>query len=385
MPGLTRAVSTNLAALKLSESINSMFKWYQRAQICYVYLSDQEPADDIIQKSCRWFSRGWTLQELLAPPKIEFYNREWSNIGNKENLSGTLASIARIPESVIRGEEAIKSYSVAQRMSWAAGRKTTRLEDRAYSLLGIFDIHMPMLYGEGLRAFRRLQEEIIKQTDDFSILAWKSTSCDGSGCSPLTTSPDPFYDSHAISKAPLFVMGFSTSNKGINIVQKRLFLYPWDDCGTKTTRYMLEVGRLEIDDVYALHPGEETWIWDIYSRILPSASNISLEVKRTLYMTRPHDFFIVEVGGDTQGSLAEALQRQHNFHGAIRISMCNGINLQPKSPIPTAAYDHATGLCFCPQGIGVGFFACSFTARLGPSCFQFGLLLASPLPREDPV
>lgn len=163
---------------ELSEAINSMFAWYQRAEVCYVYLTDipSQPSRYInlleLVASSRWFSRGWTLQELIAPDHVIFYSQSWTHLGSKKALASFLSMVTGIDQLCIRNERALRQYSIAQRMSWFAGRVTTRPEDIAYCLLGIFGINMPLLYGEGERAFIRLQEEIIRQYDDHSILAF---------------------------------------------------------------------------------------------------------------------------------------------------------------------------------------------------------------------
>ncbi|RYP11971.1 hypothetical protein DL767_011540 [Monosporascus sp. MG133] len=169
--------------VELSEAINSMFRWYRRASVCYVYLSDV-PGDDYPPedgskwtsqrfRTSRWFRRGWTLQELLAPKRLRFYNSEWRYLGTKANLCGIVEKITGVPRQFLRGIAELRTASVAQRMSWAAQRHTKREEDLAYCLLGIFDVSMGMRYGEGGdKAFFRLQEEIMKITKDDSILAW---------------------------------------------------------------------------------------------------------------------------------------------------------------------------------------------------------------------
>ncbi|KAI1418437.1 heterokaryon incompatibility protein-domain-containing protein [Hypoxylon sp. FL1857] len=162
------------SSAELSESINSMFKWYRNAGICYAYLSDVDDEHDTRYsqfQSSKWFARGWTLQELLAPREIQFFSKAWRPLGSKTQLVNTLSGITKIPHKYLLGGN-LSEASVAQRMSWASSRVTTREEDVAYSLLGIFDVNMPLLYGEGKKAFIRLQEEIIKQTKDHSILAW---------------------------------------------------------------------------------------------------------------------------------------------------------------------------------------------------------------------
>lgn len=161
------------SSAELSEAINSMFRWYRNAEICFAYLSDVlDPHDGAQFSASRWFTRGWTLQELLAPAIVEFYTSTWELIGNKFVLVGSIAHITGI-DSLLLGGDVLYLASVAQRMSWASKRKTTREEDIAYCLLGIFGANMPLLYGEGkAKAFRRLQEEIMKDSNDESIFAW---------------------------------------------------------------------------------------------------------------------------------------------------------------------------------------------------------------------
>lgn len=173
------------SSAELSEAINSMFRWYQDATICYTYIDDLPDDLDLpitsssLIKDCRWFSRGWTLQELLAPQNVIFFGPRWDKIGCKSDLLGVLEEITRVPRAVLAKEERLDRVSVADRMNWAARRETTREEDMAYCLMGIFDVNMPMIYGEGGRkAFLRLQEEILKQTQDDSLFAWRATDED---------------------------------------------------------------------------------------------------------------------------------------------------------------------------------------------------------------
>ncbi|KAJ8106602.1 hypothetical protein OPT61_g9427 [Boeremia exigua] len=176
------------SSAELSEAINCMYRWYQLARVCYVFLEDVEmPAsgvcvrdpllgpEDSLQEQlahARWFTRGWTLQELLAPRHNHFYDKNWQCLGTKETLQPVLASITGIDAAYLAGED-LREASVAKRMSWAARRVTTKVEDVAYCLIGIFDVNMPLLYGEGKKAFVRLQEEIFRETDDLSLFAWQ--------------------------------------------------------------------------------------------------------------------------------------------------------------------------------------------------------------------
>lgn len=165
---------------ELSEAINSMFRYYSESEVCYVYLVDVPDADDIYHRhskfrQSRWFERGWTLQELLAPKEVRFYSQGWKLLGDKRHLKGLISSITRIPEDVLAGGDCQPpARSLAEVLSWASLRQTTVVEDGAYSLLGLLDINMPLLYGEGPKAFLRLQEELLRRYDDESLFAWEA-------------------------------------------------------------------------------------------------------------------------------------------------------------------------------------------------------------------
>ncbi|KAI0391551.1 heterokaryon incompatibility protein-domain-containing protein [Xylariaceae sp. FL0594] len=133
-------------------TVNSLFRWYQNAKICYVYLADVSSVKDIA--SCRWLTRAWTLQELIAPKSLRFYSSDWTKA------------------VLITGD--FSHVSVANRIAWAANRVATRVEDRAYSLLGLFDVNLSLIYGERELAFLRLQQEIYKFHYDESLFAWGS-------------------------------------------------------------------------------------------------------------------------------------------------------------------------------------------------------------------
>ena len=170
------------SSAELSEAINSMYRWYANSRVCYTYLHDVDgssiPAKEDRKKYPKsngwpeWFSRGWTLQEMIAPSNVQFFNMNWTYIGDKQALASTLTNITRVPEYILKEGLAGNRPCVAQIMSWAAYRKTSRVEDRAYSLMGLLDVNMPMLYGEGRKAFHRLQLEIIRTSNDQSIFAW---------------------------------------------------------------------------------------------------------------------------------------------------------------------------------------------------------------------
>lgn len=183
------------SSAELSESINSMYRWYENARKCYAYLFDVH--DDIVSEDSQfarseWFRRGWTLQELIAPGVVEFYNSEWVCLGTKYTFEETIQNITGIDGGALYSGNDFGTFSVAARMSWASSRKTTRIEDVAYSLLGLFEVNMPLLYGEGKNAFIRLQEEIMKRSDDHSLFAWSSKSPRYRGL--LAESPSDFQD-----------------------------------------------------------------------------------------------------------------------------------------------------------------------------------------------
>ena len=134
-----------------------------------------------------WFSRRWTLQELIAPTNVQFLNKNWQTIGDKRTLAPILEYITGVPEDILVDGLRGNRPCVAQIMSWAAHRTTTRVEDRAYSLMGLLDINMPMLYGEGRKAFHRLQLETIRTSNDQSIFAWYILT-DKKGISPAVSS-----------------------------------------------------------------------------------------------------------------------------------------------------------------------------------------------------
>jgi hypothetical protein len=161
------------SSAELTEAINSMFRWYHDAAKCYVYLSDVSIYDkndhfslsawESVFRESRWFTRGWTLQELIAPASVEFFSSEGKRLGDKNSLERHLHEITGIAIQALQGNP-LSHFSVQERMSWATKRKTKRKEDEAYCLLGIFDIHMPLIYGEGEKAFIRLMEEIEKSS-----------------------------------------------------------------------------------------------------------------------------------------------------------------------------------------------------------------------------
>jgi len=184
---------------ELSEAINSMYRYYYNAAECLVYLEDVpskikgalgDEGQLTAIKSSRWFTRGWTLQELIAPQTRYYFAGDWSPIELLGSMNRVVANVTGIDEQVLENREMLSNFSVAQRMCWASRRHTTRSEDIAYGLMGLFNVNMPVLYGEGaIKAFRRLQNEIMQTSFDQTIVAWRANS-ESSGL--LATSPADF-------------------------------------------------------------------------------------------------------------------------------------------------------------------------------------------------
>jgi hypothetical protein len=164
------------SSTELSEAINSMFKWYQKAEKCYVLLSDVH-IDPLVEKvsqeewayifpHSRWFQRGWTLQEMLAPRVVEFFSNTGTRLGDKVTLLQALHHTTQVPVLALQGSP-LSQFSIDDRISWMEGRQTKREEDAAYSLLGLLGVHMPLLYGEGqARALARLRRKAERSIDD---------------------------------------------------------------------------------------------------------------------------------------------------------------------------------------------------------------------------
>lgn len=254
------------SSAELSEAINSMYRWYQTADVCYIYLQDldAEGRQESFGKS-EWFTRGWTLQELLAPRRAVFYDSCWRRVGDKDALADEISSTTGIPSEALRTGN-LNSYSVAQKMAWAAKRMTTRPEGQAYCLMGLFDVNMPLLYGEGGdKAFIRLQEEIIRHSDDHSIFAWSMGKRRASGL----LAPAPSCFAASLNMVPQLLVGprepFSMTNRGLSV---KLTITPWltntyvafldcaeryradSDGGGKMTRVGIFLRRLHEDDQY---------------------------------------------------------------------------------------------------------------------------------------
>ena len=227
------------SSAELTEAINSMFNWYRNAAICYVYLADVRwDVGDLARsrtnfRKSAWFERGWTLQELLAPARLYFFDCIWSSIGfiRKDSAHAPSLENTRLMEDICAATsisqfdlDCSAEYNflasrvcVARKMSWLSSRKTSRVEDIAYCMLGLCGVNMPLLYGEREKAFERLQFEIIRTSDDESIFAWFSEQIDYPS-SVLAESPKEFARSgNVVKHSSLYgKLPFAMTNKGLH-------------------------------------------------------------------------------------------------------------------------------------------------------------------------
>ena len=185
---------------ELSEAIHAMFKWYAHAHVCIVHLGASLSVADFEREP--WFKRGWTLQELLAPRRIKFYDKEWhpftvlANDKDDTELMSTLSTVTGVPRDIVVADNSrgVNGHGVWEIMSWAATRKTTRIEDAAYCLYGLFDVHLPIAYGEGEKAFPRFVEAIVARCPTWDVFAWAGQASEGHPVLPSSPACYPRWD-----------------------------------------------------------------------------------------------------------------------------------------------------------------------------------------------
>ncbi|KAK8082717.1 HET-domain-containing protein [Apiospora saccharicola] len=357
------------SSAELSEAINSMYRWYADSAICYAYLWDLAPrghsndnksqdqrssdgqslvmveeagdekndlapglVDDIFQ--CRWWSRGWTLQELIAPGKLMFLDRDFNYRGSKVSLHSKISEATGIEKKILLHRKSLDSVHVARRMSWAATRQTTRTEDTAYSLMGIFDINMPLLYGEGSKAFLRLQEEICRRSNgDLTLFGWTANSpakgVKGQEVTPefrgiLARHPREFLNAKTLGKQPgeLHRGELSVTNKGIRIDGTELLHAP-------ALGLFLRLGRLQPDDA---QPGKGnmyvqlTKTMDGYVRANADRVFYGLASTMDTHWLPPENVYVAtDLSPSDQDKVAK--QRQHM------------VRFTAAAPTPTLSYD----------------------------------------------
>ncbi|KAK4215806.1 hypothetical protein QBC37DRAFT_418571 [Rhypophila decipiens] len=352
----------------LTENINSMYEFYTRARLCIVHLVDLPLGVTFKEglKSCRWITRGWTLQEMIASREIHFYSsnyvpdgdvKEWKYLGTKAQFSDALAEATNVPRDVLTGSGSVGSYSLAQRMLWASKRITTRPEDMAYCLLGIFGVNMPLIYGERDRAFRRLQEHIIKGSNDMTIFAWEpvtsSSSSAGSGtgqqrrehgfCSIFAPSPANFQNCNMIrpwsknSHDPEYTI----TNKGLRM-QDYLYYVP-RKYGRLKRDYGLPLGVNENARTTAVGVHLRKLGPDMFLRERRGLKTLSWEYRNNLARVPSAPFYILgdeEAESEVEGAgsvLAKFRKNGIRFPGQV----------SQKNIIPQGLWD-SVDRCFLP-------------------------------------
>ena len=294
-------------SVELSEAINSMYRWYQGSKICIAYL------EDVPQKqltNSEWFDRGWTLQELIAPRAVFFFDQGWNPIGTKTDLVLELSRKTKIPEEVLNNTIKPSACSVAQRMSWAANRRTTREEDRAYSLTGLFDVFMPMIYGEREKAFLRLQQQIIQKSKDESIFVWDMEFSGNTKAYSGLFSPSPSaYANCSDIIQTSGSRGFSESNGELSIWSRVLPLSP--------EKYVVALNCTD-----RAFPESRTFIWIGYT----STMGESVRIMDAKGLSRG----LIQIG-----DLARSQERQIRVSGAPTqppVNIFNGFWLRTLQP-----------------------------------------------------
>ncbi|KAG6381988.1 hypothetical protein JVT61DRAFT_618 [Boletus reticuloceps] len=207
---------------ELSEAIHAMFKWYAHAHLCIVHLAASLSLADFEHEP--WFKRGWTLQELLAPRRIKFYDQGWrpfTNLVNDKDDQGlmfALSAVTGIPRDVVIADNSrgIKGCGVWEIMSWASTRKTTRIEDAAYCLYGLFDVHPSIAYGEGERAFARLVKEIVERYHTWDVFVWGGEASQMHSALPCSPACYPRWD-EAMVGGGLGMTDFTLTAHGLRL------------------------------------------------------------------------------------------------------------------------------------------------------------------------
>ncbi|KAF6812002.1 Vegetative incompatibility protein HET-E-1-like protein 2 [Colletotrichum plurivorum] len=353
------------SSAELSEAVNSMFAWYRDAEYCYAYLADVSEAGDPDEAASkrqlfprisrsRWFTRGWTLQELLAPRSVFFFSREWRQVGTRKSLADVIAGAAHIrAEYLYNGKKrkgnsrlAISEASVAERMSWLSRRETTRAEDMAYCMLGIFDINMPLLYGEGSRAFTRLQEEILKTSTDETLFSWSWSEDDPAAWSSMLA-PSPRSFKHAADYRPVRnelerPVPYAMTNFGLSIRLPivRVGQMPRSavDRWLRAFEYVALLSVTTADGYIACIPLEKTQAMDTYRVVRDSPRPITLRWKTRLLMRmeglspKPQDIFVPsrEPGWNVDTRRAKAFDESLSLGKyAVLLLMFNTLDLAP--------------------------------------------------------
>jgi hypothetical protein len=385
------------SSAELTEAINSMYRWYQNAAVCYAYLFDvgsKKTSEQGDFSKSSWWTRGWTLQELIVPSQVEFYNSTWDILGTKESLMETISAITDIDIRALEGKD-LNNFSIAQKMSWASKRTTTRVEDVAYSLLGIFGVSMPMLYGEGQRAFLRLQEEILKQSDDHSLFAWSCANTSYRGM--LAKSPSYFSRCsnivRASSSSKLSRTPYSVTNMGLSI---ELFMTPWametylaaldcvDEGPFPYNRRGIFLKMLPEQDQYARVMLDEKDTLAFPPELLSEGQYIKIYVRQQVWGTPPpldraYGFHLRYVPSPIKDDLPKLKSRNYD-HQLARVHSWNEWRSEwPILEIPTGSRGTAGELWYSCSELGDSVLKLGFDAFFNPVCLLEGPLWEGPL------
>ncbi|RDW59199.1 hypothetical protein BP5796_12123 [Coleophoma crateriformis] len=344
------------SSAELSEAINSMFSWYKDAEICYAYLADvfQDHSSRFSEKELsksRWFTRGWTLQELIAPKEVIFVSKSWQVLGTRRSLKHLIWDVTKVNESVLDGVS-LDTIATGVKMSWASSRNTTRPEDTAYCLLGLFNVNMPLLYGEGKqKAFLRLQQEILRDSDDESIFAWR-TSQEESQEKPywgiLAPTPDYFIGCGSL-KRPRFVTrreGQPTmiTNHGVRV---ELSLAPFR--GDKSGTIFLAVLDCDVYNTGTVAAIIIQRLSDYETQYARIARTVLLEISLGLYRVPReslNECFMVELGlGKSRGLYMSRIDEPEPQYLFVRLvpthsRLLAGFYLEPGIAFPSVWRDN---------------------------------------------
>ncbi|KPI37022.1 Vegetative incompatibility protein HET-E-1 [Cyphellophora attinorum] len=343
------------SSTELSEAINSMYKWYERAVVCYAWLSDLVETGDLADtlSTCRWWKRGWCLQELLAPEKVLFYDKAWNLRGSKYELRATISRITSIDAKVLTRQLPLKRVPIGARMSWASGRETTRIEDIAYCLLGIFNVNLALVYGEEEKAFKRLQLEIVASSSDASIFYWKLPRSDhGFGhaltksvyCGVLAPSPAAFSCARSLTARDLYrAQEYTVTNMGIKANDLVVTQYSTD---LSSMRYVLPLSyegfRLRRMTAVRLRKcGRDTFVREDPETLLDETENFQA--------TEAEKYLLTEVPAEQTpfGMLPDsAFAIAHTRQSVLQIEHSPWVNLS--RAFPGSTFDFQDKVFFTP-------------------------------------
>ncbi|KAK5655228.1 hypothetical protein OQA88_5795 [Cercophora sp. LCS_1] len=301
---------------------------------------------------CRWFTRGWTLQELIAPRRLGFYNKWWEFQGEKEKMTDELARITKINKRVLKNSDLMSTISVAQRMSWAANRQTTRAEDIAYCLLGIFGVQIPMLYGEGSKAFIRLQEEIIKESNDLSLFAWQTRARSQKHWGILALSPKDFADSSDIE-----LWDDSMYNDEFVVTSKGLRVTPVAGGGLRAGKDSSATYVFNLQ-CYRQGSNKDLGIFlrkhgcDVYTRVFPDTLSEEREIGSELPDTKGRMFYVSKIVSPVLSVVLGSSHRNSiDVSQALSDLQRAGFLLKKKGGVEPAGHWDAKRHMFLTQGM----------------------------------